>query len=171
MTNKQEPLVVAIGQVGAPYGVRGLVKINSFTEPPENVVRLTPWLIQQDGQWQTVTVEDLKPHGDKYVARLNACSSPEEAQHYTQQLIGIERHYLPALDKKHYYWADLIGLTVVNKDNMTLGTLDYMMETGSNDVMVVKGAKESVIPFIMDDVVLTVDLPRGVITVDWDETF
>ena len=81
--------------------------------------------------------------------------------------VAVHRRQLPAAEAGRYYWVDLIGLSVVNREGIALGTVIALMETGANDVLVVQGERERLIPFVLGRVVLDVDLEAGVIEVDW----
>ena len=83
-------------------------------------------------------------------------------------MIAITRAQLPALPKNEYYWSDLEGLTVINQAGVVLGKVIYLIATGSNDVLVIKGDKELAIPYLQDEVITQVDLENGVIHVNWD---
>jgi 16S rRNA processing protein RimM len=78
---------------------------------------------------------------------------------------------LPPAPEGEYYWTDLIGLTVINREGVTLGQVDHLLETGANDVLVVKGERERLIPFLLELVVLEVDLAQRMLRVDWEEDF
>ena len=82
--------------------------------------------------------------------------------------IAVSRDDLPEAEEGTYYWADLEGLQVVHKDGTVLGTVAYLLETGANDVLVIEGDKERLVPFIADEVILDVDVTNGVIRVDWE---
>jgi 16S rRNA processing protein RimM len=113
-------------------------------------------------------IEDGRLHGKDVIIKLAGINTPEEARLLTGKLIAITRSQLPALDQNEYYWSDLIGLTVVNKDGTVYGKVAYLIETGSNDVLVVKGDKEHAIPYLYGSVVLNVDLEKQQILVDWE---
>lgn len=162
---------IIVARVGAPHGVKGMVKIHSFTSPKENIIDYHPWYIRRGKTWQTVETEQCEHRGELILAQFAGCSDREKAAAYTNCDIAITRDMLPALANDEYYWCDLEGLTVIDKDGKTLGTSLHMMETGANDVLVVKGEKEFGIPFILNDVILEVDLENKVIRVDWEPLY
>ena len=160
---------IKVGKVGSTYGVHGWIKILSYTEYGEGILDYHPWYISSDGEnWRTIDVEDGRLHGKRVIVKFKGINNPEEAALLTGQLIGITRAQLPELKKDEFYWSDLEGLTVINKQGETLGTVIYLMETGSNDVLVVKGQKEHAIPYLPGKVILKVDLEKKEILVDWE---
>jgi len=112
-----------------------------------------------------------RQHGKGIVAHLQDCDDRDQAQVLMGYEIGIRRDQLPATAPGEYYWSDLQGLEVINLDGDALGTVDHLIETGANDVLVVKGDRERLIPFIREQVVISVDLDKGEIRVDWDKEF
>lgn len=162
---------IIIGRINGIYGVRGWVKVYSYTRPIENILSYSPWQLYQHKQWQTVKVSEGKPHGKGIIVRLETCQTREQAALLLGSKIAIARDQLPPTEDDEYYWSDLIGLNVINQDGIAFGTVDYLIETGSNDVLVVKGERERLIPFIMHDFVIQVDLQQQRILVDWDAEF
>ncbi len=161
------PLV--IGKVGAPYGVKGWLKIHSFTDPKDNIVTYSPWQIEVAGRWQAIEVSDIKQHGDGFIAHFNGYDDREIAKTLTNAHIGIEREQLASLDPGEYYWADLEGLTVIDQQGKTLGTVDRLIETGANDVLIVKeGKKQHMLPYLPGEVVIDIDLENKVMRVNWE---
>lgn len=160
---------IIVGRLGVPYGVRGWIKVNSFTKPKDNILNYQPWLIDIRGKQQTVTLADHKPHGKSIVVLIEGCKDRDAAATYTNATITIYREQLPALAENEYYWTDLEGLTVYNHDETVLGTIEYIMSTGSNDVLVVKGDKEYLIPYLPKDVIVNINLAARTMHVKWDE--
>jgi 16S rRNA processing protein RimM len=161
--------VVIIGKIGSTYGVQGWLKVYSFTEWSSDILGYTPWYIEeQQDQWTPINIVDGHPHGKGVVVKVTGFDNPEQARFLTGKKIGILRSQLPPLEDNEYYWKDLEGLTVINQEGKTLGIVAYLMETGSNDVLVVKGDQEYAIPYLPDDVVTRIDLPNQVIYVNWD---
>ena len=157
-----------LGRISGVFGVRGWVKVFSYTEPREAVLDYGRWLVGKQGQWQSTTLAEGKRHGKTVVARIDGCDDREQAAALVGNEIAVPREELPAAEEGHYYWSDLEGLRVLRSDGSELGMLDYLLETGAHDVMVIKGDRERLIPFVKDEVVVDVDLEAGVITVDWD---
>lgn len=160
--------LVRLGRIVGLFGVRGWVKVFSFTEPREAILDYGHWLLGRDDRWQRVAVEDGKRHGKAVLAKLATTDDRDAAELLLGMEVAIDRSDLPAADEGQYYWADLIGATVRNRDERELGTVKQMLETGAHDVMVVAGDTERLIPFVPGDIVLDVDLEAGTIRVDWE---
>lgn len=163
------PKKVAIGKFGKSFGVRGWIKVHSFITPKEDILRL-PWQIEKNHQWQEISIAASKVQHQNIVVKLANIDDIDTIKLYTNLSIFIDRALLPKLAKNEYYWDDLIGLKVINQANIELGIIDHLLETGSNDVLVVKGLKEHLIPYLKN-VILKVDLEQRIIIVDWDEDF
>ena len=160
---------VAMGRIGAPHGVKGWVRIQSETRPRENLLDYTPWYLGEEQR--PCRVLEVRTQGKHLVARIEGIDSREQAAALTHGVIRVDRAVLPPAAEDEYYWADLEGLAVVAEDGTSLGTVDGLMETGANDVLVVRGERERLIPFIQGSVVREVSLAEGRITVDWDPDF
>jgi 16S rRNA processing protein RimM len=158
---------VIVGKIGSPYGVKGWLKVTSFTESVPDILKFAPWYLKEKQGWQRIESEDGRQHGKGVVVKLTGIDTPEQARLYTGKSIGIERSQLPVLKKQEFYWSDLEGLTVINQHNEVLGKVIYIMETGSNDVLVVKGEKELAIPYLAG-VITNIDIAEKVIHVNWD---
>jgi 16S rRNA processing protein RimM len=127
--------------------------------------------LKRDGDWQERQVAEGSRHGKGVVARLVGCDDRDQAQSLMGYEIGVYRDQLPETEPGEYYWNDLKGLRVVTLQGESLGIVDHLIETGANDVLVVKGERERLIPFVQDQVVTKVDLDNGEIQVDWDKDF
>jgi len=153
------------------HGVKGWVKVFSYTEPRENILHYRPWYLRQGGEWRPRACVAGNRHGKGVIARLDGCEDREQARLLMNTEIGVGREQLPATEPDEYYWNDLLGLEVVNLQDERLGRVDQLIETGANDVLVVNGERERLIPFVQRQVVMNVDLEAGVIRVDWDKDF
>jgi len=167
--------IVILGRIGAPFGVRGAMHVQSFTEPAQNLLNYSEWLLKNQGKWQRYDVEQIRPHGHKgFVATLKGLEGRDAAARLTNLEIGIYRELLPELPEQDYYWSDLVGLTVQTTSGVNLGSVKSILETGSNDVLVVEHeetGKEHLIPYIPEQYVLKVDLTTKTMMVDWDPEF
>ena len=159
---------VILGRISGLFGVKGWVKVYSYTEPREAVLDYDRWLLSGKDGWQDATVAEGQRHGKTVIVRINGYDDRDQAAGLIGTEIGIPRDELPEADDDQYYWSDLEGLSVVDRDGTELGKVSHLLETGANDVMVVKGDTERLIPFAMDKVVLGVDLTKGEIRVDWE---
>ena len=162
--------IIVLGKISAPFGVRGWSKVTSFTDPPEGILEYKNWSVVKNGSARTLSVRQGKPHGKFMVVQFEGVDDRDAAALLTHSEVQVMRHQLPE-SQDEYYWADLIGLEVITKEGVNLGTVDSLMETGANDVLVVKGDCERLVPWIENEVVLTVDLEGRIVTVDWDPDF
>ena len=158
--------LICVGYVLGAHGIRGWVRVFSNTSPRGNILKYGPWLIEQGDELRPVGFEG-RVQGKHVLARLEDVADRDRAEELTGCRLYIERSQLPPLQHGDYYWSDLIGLEVRTLEDGMLGVVDTMMETGANDVMVVKGERERLIPFVLDDIVREVDLQRRRIVVDW----
>ncbi len=162
---------VVVGRIGAPYGVKGWVKVHSFTEPKENILSFQTWHIQINDVWQEVKLKDVKAHGTGFVAGLVDTEDRDQAIALTNLDIAVSREMLAELDEGEYYWADLIGLEVNNDVGVYLGKIVDIFATGANDVLVVKGDQEHLIPYVFEQYVLDIDVAAKKMKVHWDPEF
>ena len=162
---------IVMGRIAGPYGIKGWVHVVSFTTPLDNLLDYRPWYLARDRRWQAVEVLQARRHGKGLVALLPGCYDRDAAAALRGTPVGVLREQLPATAEDEYYWHDLVGLRVKTTQGMELGTVDHLIETGANDVLVVRGERERLIPFIRGQVVLQIDLAAGEIQVDWDPEF
>lgn len=162
---------VTLGRISGVFGVKGWVKVHSFTEPRENVVAYRQWLLSREGGQRQVEVLEGRSHGKTVIARLAGVDDPEAALALVDWEIRIPRSALPPPGPGEYYWADLEGLSVRTREGVALGSVMRMLETPAHDVMVIQGERERLVPFVQGRYVLAVDLDAGTITVDWDPEF
>jgi len=170
--SKQPPpeRLVVMGRVVAPYGIKGWIKVQTFTQQQRGLLDYPVWQVGQEGTWQARSVEAAKVHGATVVAKLEGIADREQAAALRRMQIAISRDDFPAAAAGEFYWADLIGLKVVNVAGVTLGNVARVFETGANDVLVVEGERERLLPFI-EPVVRKVDVAGGMIIVDWDADY
>ena len=178
---------VILGRITGVYGVKGWVKVFSYTDPMEAIVDYSPWLIRAENRknapWSKVKLKAGKRHAKTVVAKLENCNDRDAAMAYIGTEIAIEEQQLKELtEQDEYYWRDLIGLRVINQQDVELGVVKSLMETGANDVLVVvseidtedgeeKRTIERLIPWTMNNAIITVDLEQKVIEVDWDPDY
>ncbi|HSS66003.1 MAG TPA: ribosome maturation factor RimM [Gammaproteobacteria bacterium] len=168
---KAESELVPVGRITGAYGVRGWVRVASDTEPSTNILGYHPWRVRIRGDWVTHTVVEGRPHGHGLVVKLEGLNDRDAAAGLAGADIAVSRSALPGLDGRDLYWADLLGAEVVTREGVALGRVDHVMATGANDVLVVMGERERLIPFVDGQVVMEVDLAARRITVDWDPEF
>ncbi|MBT8421845.1 MAG: ribosome maturation factor RimM [Gammaproteobacteria bacterium] len=168
---------VPVGRIAGAYGIKGWVKITSFTDPAENVFKYAPWTLcdSRGNRPDTVVgVLESKAHGKGWVARLEGVADRNAAEEMKGLQIIVGRDRLPEPEVGQYYWADLEGLQVNDQHGKCLGRIDHLLETGSTDVMVIvddagRGNGRCLIPFIEGQTVTSVDLEAGCLQVDWDD--
>ena len=159
-----------VGKINGLFGVQGWVKIFSHTKPRKNILNYSPWLVNINGQWQTLEVLKGREQGKTLVARIDGIEDREQARGLVGTDIYIKSSQLPQLPKGEYYWEELIGLEVVNKQKLVLGKVSNLFETGANNVLIVQGEKEHWVPYIKP-YLIAVDLDKQQILVDWDANF
>ncbi len=194
--DKSEKIIV--GRITGVYGVKGWIKVFSYTDPMEAIVDYKPWHIRAEGRkgapWTQVKLKAGKRQAKTVVAKLEHCNDRDAAMAYIGTEIAIEPEQLEALKEKNaYYWRDLIGMQVINQQDVALGTVKSLLETGANDVLVVVSeeavdmkaseteaakvetvkteTRERLIPWTMGNAIVAVDQEKGVISVDWDPDF
>lgn len=169
---------IILGKVGASYGVKGWIKVTSYTEELDGIFDYSPWLLLQGGELKEYEVEQWKPHNKSLVAKLVGIDDRDAAEAIKNLEINVNQDVLPELNGDDFYWRELVGMTVVNTAGYDFGKVEQMFETGANDVMVVKanlkdafGQKQRMIPYLYEQVVLEVDREASKILVDWDPGF
>lgn len=162
--------LVSLGHVSGAYGVKGWVKVHSYTEPREAILDYAVWMLGPNRE--AVTVTEGRKHSRTVVAKLEGVDDRDRAASLAGSEIAVDRGGLPDLPEGRYYWSDLIGLDVVlSEDHARVGRVEKMMSTGAHDVMVVRGERERLIPFVYGTTVISVDLENGEVLVDWDRDF
>ena len=175
---------VILGRITGVYGVKGWLKVFSYTDPMESIIDYSPWYIRAENRkkspWNRVKLEAGKRHAKTVVIKLEQCNDRDQAMSYIGSEIAIDPEQLEELTgKDEYYWRDLIGLRVINQQDIELGVVKNLMETGANDVLVVvsesegtdKEIKQRLIPWTMGNAIIAVDLDQGIIRVEWDADF
>lgn len=162
--------LVVVGEIVGVYGVKGWSRIRSYTQPLDNIFRYLPWNIGKIGAWSEISLAEGRQHGRGLVARIAGIEDRDAAAGLQGRLIAVRRSQLPDRADE-FYWADLEGLEVITREGVQLGVVDHLIETGANDVLVVKGERERLVPFLRDQVVLEIDLKSGRMIVDWDPDF
>lgn len=189
---QQDSPYITLGKITAHYGVKGWLKLFSHTEPRENILSYrelylfskTPEKNPDAKVCGKITLLDGRVQGKTIIAQLAGCNSREDAEPFIGSIIAIKKEDLRELSAGEYYWIDLIGLTVINQQKITLGKVQEMIPTGANDVLVVKNKSstmagkadnnikaEYLIPYIPGQYILNIDLNKEIIQVDWDSDF
>ncbi|WP_404851952.1 ribosome maturation factor RimM [Colwellia sp. MB02u-9] len=169
---------VTLGKVGAVYGIKGWLKIHSFTDDQEAILDYFPWSLKLGDKIQSVDITDWRKHNNGLVVKVAGIDDRDVAQKLVGSEIFVSEEALSDLPEGEFYWRDLIGMAVVTDKGYDLGRVSDIMETGANDVLVVKanlkdgyGKKERLIPYLMDQVILSISAEDKQICVDWDPGF
>ncbi|MBI5448485.1 MAG: ribosome maturation factor RimM [Gammaproteobacteria bacterium] len=169
--HRPTPLIV-VGRVGAVHGIRGAVIVHSYTSPPEQIFNYPSWQTQLGQRWQPLKICSQQAHGTAFIVRFDGYTDRDQAKLLTHAEIWVERSCLPSLPPDEFYWHDLIGLNVITLEGVQLGTVTSLLETGSNDVLIVEqDKKQHLIPYLRDTFIKEIDLNKKHILVDWDPEF
>lgn len=170
--------LITLGKITSVYGVRGWVKVYSFTDPMDQILDYERWVLRRDGVDRIMTVDRGKSHGKGMIAHLQGVDDREGAEALAGYEILIQRSELPDLPAGEYYWWQLEGLKVITITGVSLGEVDHLISAGkANDVLVVNSTdpadtqSERLIPYLWDEVIKEVNLEQECITVDWDPEF
>ena len=163
--------LISVGKVSGIFGVRGWIKVYSYTEIRENILTYSPWTLRKGKESKEVKVVDGRRHGKTIVAHLQGLDNRDDAADLNGWEILIHSEQLPKARKGEYYWSDLVGLHVKNLEGIDFGIIKQMLETGANDVVVVTGDRERLVPFLQEQTIIDIDLSAGEMLVDWDAEF
>lgn len=162
------PTEMVVGRFGRIFGIRGWLRLNSFTVPQENILTMVPWLIRTPSGLQPLFFDEYKIHSGSILVRLRDCDSVAQAKMYVNVDVIVTYAQFPKLPVGEYYWVDLEGLRVINTQGVEFGHIKELMATGSNDVLVVSGLTGTqLIPYLSHTIV-DVNLTDKLVTVDWD---
>ena len=180
MNSVNDSDLVNVGRITAVYGIKGWVKVHSYTEPQDNLFEYYPWFLKTKHGVKQVEIDEARPHGDAYVAHIVGVDDRDLAAEYTATDIAIKKNLLPELGDGEYYWSQLQGLVVsteVDGKRQRLGVISNILETGANDVLIVAADAESIdqrerlIPYVPGQFVISIDLEVREIIVNWDPEF
>ena len=163
---------VFVGKVSGPHGIKGWVKVISYTDPLENILSYKEWfIINEGGSKKTFSIEDSRIQGKKIIVKLDGIEDRDSAEDLKNKEILVSRIDLPKLEENTFYWNDLLDLSVLDQKGKQIGKVDSLFETGSNDVLVIvnENKERFLVPFIMEEVIRKVDLVKEFISIDWPE--
>ena len=173
-----DPKIIILGKLGSTYGVKGWMRITAYTDSVEGIFDYSPWLINEQGKWREIEVTQWRFQGKAVVANLEGVDDMDGAQRLTNCEIGIHSEQMNNLPEDEFYWRDLIGCEVINTKGYNMGKVDQVVETGSNDVLLVKanakdafGKGERMIPFVTEQFIKEVSISAKQIVVDWEPDF
>ena len=161
---------VVLGQINGVFGVKGWVKVFDYSRERGGILDHPRWLVGRAGSWKEVALIAGQRHGKGVIAQLEQCGDRDQALSLVGLEIAVKPEWLGPPDDGEFYWFQLKGLTVLNLEGERLGTVDHLLETGANDVMVVKSERDRLIPYVPERI-HDVDLEKGQIIVDWDAAF
>jgi 16S rRNA processing protein RimM len=174
---KSADRLVTLGRVGKAHGIKGWVRVHSYTDPASNIAEYAHFIAHRDGRQVEVVMDEVQTQGSHLLAHFEGYDSPESVQPLVRAELQVAITELPQLGPGEFYWHELIGLKVINLQGENLGTVARMLETGANDVLVVQpdahsiDANERLIPYLQDTVIRQVDSDQKVIEVDWAADF
>lgn len=172
-TNLPDNLRV-VGKIGAPFGVRGWLKLHSFTDPISNILDYKPWYIDIANNWSETGVLAGRLHGKGLVVQLQGVTDRDKALEYRGLQIAIPSTVFPELDADEVYWSELMGMDVLNGQGVDIGRIEDVFETGANDVIVVRSPRQHepvLIPYVLDHYILSIDKVKRIVTVDWQDDY
>lgn len=164
---------IPVGKISGAFGVKGWVKVYSYTEPRGNILQYSPLYLSRQGEWVEVKLSGGHVQGKGVVMGIANVTDRDQVQPLIGTELAIKKSQLEPADEDEFYWTDLVGMSVINLQQVELGFVDHMLETGANDVLVVKAKDktERLIPFVMEEVVKSVNLENKLIQVDWQEDY
>lgn len=162
---------ILVGRISGLFGVQGWVKIFSYTQPRENVINYNPWHIKRANLWKRTEVITGRRQAKTLIVKLQGIDDRRQAADLLGADVAIDQRQLERLSDGDYYWVQLIGLKVMNLRGLRLGVVERLMETGAQDVLVVKGDSSILIPFARESIVREIDLDKGYIVVDWENSW
>lgn len=164
--------MITVGRLHGAFGVRGEVKLESFTDPLRSIARYQPWILR-DARGIEHACEGVRVRegGKGLIATMPGIEDKDAADALRGTEVLVPRSALPPPAEGEFYWVDLEGLRVVNVEGTDFGIVSHLFSTGANDVLVAQGERERMIPFVLPDYIRSVDFEAGVVTVDWDADF
>jgi len=163
--------MVILGRLAAPWGIKGWLKVHSYTDPPTALLDYRVWqLSRAGGGWETVKVLSGRAHGAgrELVVALEGVLNPEDARQYTSREVGLPRSALPVPPPGEYYWEDMVGCEVATAAGAALGVVSHFHDFPAGPVMAVRGAGgEHWVP-LSPGHLKQVDLGLRRIVVDWN---
>ena len=159
-----------VGKINGFFGVQGWVKIFSYTNPRKNILEYQPWYFVDNETYKVIEITSGREQSKTIVVKVKGINNRDDALQLIGKDLYINKDQLPELDIDAHYWHELTGFRVINKNEVDLGIVDYLVDTGSNHVLVTKGDTEHWVPYI-EPFLVSVDKQKKVITVNWDENF
>lgn len=163
---------ILVGRIHGAFGVRGELKFESLTEPQGNLLRYQPWILRDaQGREREVSGAKARPGGKGLIGTIPGIEDRDAAEALRGAELHVLRSALPPPKDGEFYWIDLEGMRVSNLEGVDFGVVAQVFSNGANDVLVAKGDRERMIPFVRPDFVRELDFENGRIVVDWDADF
>ena len=178
--------LTTLGKIGAPHGLKGWVRLISFTDPADNILKFRHFTLAAQGipgsravpgMLEQIEIDESRPQGKIFIGHIRGCDDPDQARVYTGRELQVEKNVLPELGEEEYYWFQLEGLRVMNQQDENLGVVHHLIETGANDVLIVRATRDSIdeqerlIPYVREQVVKQIDLDERILRVDWEKDY
>lgn len=168
---------VVLGEIGRVHGLKGWLKLISYTSPLENILDYTRFHVEVEGRSQELELDEHRRQNKALLVHFKGYDDPETARLLTGTELTIANEKLPELERGEFYWHQLVGLRVINQIDQVFGRVSHLLETGANDVLVVKADSDSIddrerlIPYLVDSVIVEIDLEGQTIRVDWEADY
>ena len=167
----EKPRHIEVGRLGAAHGVRGWLRVQSYTDPPQRLFEWSSWQLQSaNGTTRVAKLLEVRPQGNGWIARLEGVEERDAASRLTGQMILVEHEALPPTEGREHYRDDLVGFEVKNLEGVLLGAVDHYIDTPGNTVMVIQGEREHLVPVTREHL-RSVDKDARSLVVDWPEDF
>ena len=161
--------MITVGRLHGAFGVRGEVKLESFTDPLRSIARYQPWILRDArGIERACEGVRVREGGKGLIATMPGIEDKDAADALRGTEVLVPRSALPPPAEGEFYWVDLEGLRVVNVEGTDFGIVSHLFSTGANDVLVAQGERDRMIPFVLPDYIRSVDFAAGVVPVEWD---
>ncbi len=162
---------ILVARVLGAFGVRGEMKLQSFTDPLKQVLKYQPWILKHQNQEKEIADIRARETNKGLTVFFPGIEDRDAAEAMKGAEIWVPRSSLPAPKAGEFYWVDLEGMQVRNLEGVDFGKVSHLFNNGANDVMVVAGERERLLPFVMDDYIKQIDFDTQQISVDWDADF
>lgn len=169
--------MLVVGKITGVHGIKGWLKVHSYTDPMNNLFDYKPWYLASPKGWQKIKIDAYRAQGKGFVVHVPGFDDRDEVKVFTQRDIAIARDLLPQLTEDEYYWHQLVGLQVINQQQQLLGVVKELFETGANDVVVVSPTSQSIdkderlIPYLEGQVIKSVDIEQNTLFIDWQDDY
>ena len=171
MDRSDAPNIQIVGKIKGPHGLKGFVKVSSYTDPPVNLKSFSAVYLSKDEglNWGNLLEFDLRPNNRDFLGVIEGVTNRDEALSLNGALVGVDRNVFGPLEEGEFYWSDLLGSVVENQEGFRFGILKRFIETGSNDVMEIEGKEANLLIPFSSKYLKCIDPEKHVIIVDWEK--